>query len=74
MMEAEQGSPDNGESGAPALRARPAVDTMGVPPSPRQREESEAHVHRTAPTSLHIPIQLEGQMHLYGEQYVVHRP
>jgi hypothetical protein len=26
------------------------------------------------PTTLHVSIQLEGQMYLYGEQYVVHRP
>lgn len=67
FMEAEQGFPDNGSgsSGAPALRVRTAADTMAQP---------LVRVQRTQPTSLHISIQLEGQMYLYGEQYVVHRP
>lgn len=66
MMEAKQGSADNGESGAPALPVRPAVDTMALPLT----RTYLAH----EPTSLHASIQLEGQMFLYGEQYVVHRP
>ena len=66
MMEAWQGSADNGESGAPALPVRPAVDTMALPLT-RMFIAPE-------PTSPHVSIQLEGQMYLYGEQYVVHRP